>query len=98
MKGLPTIVGLFADAPRDASPASTASSAIDPAEGTIAAEASSSSAMPQDASTAAAGKRKGIRATVGHMVSTVQLLQPGVAAVWKRVFVVDVLVTVQVLL
>ncbi len=33
---------------------------------------------------------------MGHMLSTVRLLQPGVAAVWKRVFVVDLLVTVQV--
>ena len=32
------------------------------------------------------------------MVSTVRLLQPGVAAVWKRVFVVDMLVAMQVLL
>ena len=31
------------------------------------------------------------------MVSTVQLLQPGVAAVWKRAFVVDMLVTVRVM-
>ena len=39
---------------------------------------------------------RGVRATTHHMVSTVQLLQPGVAAVWKRAFVVDMLVTVQV--
>lgn len=39
---------------------------------------------------------RGVRATLGHMVSTVQLLQPGVSAVWKRAFVVDMLVTLQV--
>ena len=40
---------------------------------------------------------RGVRATIHHMVSTVQLLQPGVAAVWKRAFVVDMLVTIRVI-
>ena len=44
----------------------------------------------------AAESLRGVRATIHHMVSTVRLLQPGVASVWKRAFVVDMLVTVRV--
>lgn len=72
-----------------------ASSTTNPAEAADTPQASSS-AVTQD--TAVTPARKGIRATIGHMVSTVRLLQPGVAAVWKRVFVVDLLVAMQVLL
>ncbi len=56
------------------------------------------SGVPEGPAADATGAQnsKSIRATIGHMVSTVRLLQPGVAAVWKRVFVVDMLVTVQV--
>ena len=66
-----------------------------------AAEAGVKSGVPKGPDAAAANasgaqNSRGIRATMGHMVSTVRLLQPGVAAVWKRVFVVDMLVTVQV--
>ena len=66
-----------------------------------AAEAGVKSGVPKSPDAAAADasgaqNSRGIRATMGHMVSTMRLLQPGVAAVWKRVFVVDMLVTVQV--
>jgi len=67
----------------------------------ISPEAGVKSGVPEGPDTAAADatgaqNSRGIRATIGHMMSTVRLLQPGVAAVWKRVFVVDMLVTVQV--
>ncbi|DBA68982.1 TPA: hypothetical protein ACH3X2_013154 [Trebouxia sp. C0005] len=63
------------------------------------AEAGVKSGVSDAAAADATGAKNslGIRATMGHMLSTVRLLQPGVAAVWKRVFVVDMLVTVQVL-
>ena len=83
-------------------PAASASSASgDPTENTAAAEASSSSVVPQDTGKAAADTtvhktQKGIRASVSHMVSTVWSLRPGIAAVWKRALVVDILVTLQV--
>lgn len=51
---------------------------------------------PAGVDSKAAKPRRGVRATVGHMVSTVQLLQPGVTAAWKRAFVVDLMVSVQV--
>ena len=85
-------------------PAASASSASgDPTETTAAAEASSSLVVSQDTGTAAADTtvqktQKGIRASVSHMVSTVWSLQPGIAAVWKRALVVDILVTLQVCL
>ena len=50
-----------------------------------------------NADNTAAESLRGVRATMHHVVSTVQLLQPGVAAVWKRAFVVDMLVTVRVI-
>lgn len=59
--------------------------------------ATAPTAPSQDANSVGSQSHRGVRATLGHMVSTVQLLQPGVAAVWKRAFVVDMLVTLQVL-
>ncbi|KAL3143273.1 hypothetical protein ABBQ38_002118 [Trebouxia sp. C0009 RCD-2024] len=55
------------------------------------------STPPPNATNTPSQTFRGVRATLGHMVSTVQLLQPGVSAVWKRAFVVDMLVTLQVL-
>ncbi len=77
------------------------SSATASADVSPAAEAGVKSGVPEGPDAAAADatgvqNSQGIRATMGHMLSTVRLLQPGVAAVWKRVFVVDLLVTVQV--
>lgn len=53
-------------------------------------------APPPNAKNTPSQSLRGVRATLGHMISTVQLLQPGVSAVWKRAFVVDMLVTLQV--
>lgn len=74
------------------------SSATASADVSPAAEAGVKSGVSDAAAADATGAKNslGIRATMGHMLSTVRLLQPGVAAVWKRVFVVDMLVTVQV--
>lgn len=82
--------------------ASAMFSATAAADMSPAAEAGVKSGVPKSPDAAAADasgaqNSRGIRATMGHMVSTMRLLQPGVAAVWKRVFVVDMLVTVQVL-
>ena len=90
-----------AGASPNASTTSAVSSATAAADISPAAEAGAKSGVPEGTDTAAADatgaqNSRGIRATIGHMVSTVRLLQPGVAAVWKRVFVVDMLVTVQV--
>lgn len=76
-----------ASAAADVSPAAEAGMKLETPEGPDAA-AADATGTPNS---------KGVRATMGHMLSTVRLLQPGVAAVWKRVFVVDMLVTVQVL-
>ncbi len=94
-------VALPAGTSPSATTASAVSSATASADVSPAAEADLKSGVPEGPDAAAADatgaqSSKGVRATIGHMLSTVRLLQPGVAAVWKRVFVVDMLVTVQV--
>ena len=77
----------------------SASSPLEARPAAVTSDAPEGGAAPTaNANNTAAESLGGVRATIHHMVSTVQLLQPGVASVWKRAFVVDMLVTVRVII